>query len=221
MFICRFCTKTYKRKGCYEKHEIVCEHRSHSSASARVTTLSHQELCELLVISVKRINDLENKVSALQNTSRANQQNICLELLSKQINPKHTYHHYFHTLLITVDDLEYIWRGDFIKGVNDILSRFMSSSTPSLPIASFTNKQNTLYVYDGNDWKIADVTHMTRIIQILQDKLLRLFNQWTKTNTLEQQSNYGEYTRQVLGLNNTPSEVQSRVKKHLYHLLKS
>jgi len=215
---CIYCGKSYKTRLNLEKHLILCEitHKSKRQISASngdtyddddvddsmSQNISSKKLYQIVMQLALKCNRLENKVADLSKyvtkkiqkidvidylnnkTTSTNSSSTTRPLLFENI-----------TEIITVEqsDIEFLFHNSFMETVNLILSRSIykenGNSECTLPIASFTQKANIIYVYTKNQeqnqnpsWSIVTREKFIRFLNIIQFKISKALSEWRKIN---------------------------------------
>ena len=211
---CIYCGKSYKTKLNLDKHLILCEitHKSKRSSSDSNlddddNDLIHKEvsskkLYEIVMHLALKCNRLEHKVADL--SKYVSKQHKKLDIIDHLNNitsatdiPILVFENITELVVVEQSDIEFLFYNSFIDTVNSILSRSIygqQSNNSILPIAAFTQKANTIYVYTKNNnqttssshsqhWSIVSRESFIRFLNILQFKISKALSEWRKKNT--------------------------------------
>jgi hypothetical protein len=216
---CIYCGKSYKTKLNLDKHLILCEitHKSKRSSSDSnldnddndllLQTVSSKKLYEIVMHLALKCNRLEHKVSDLSKyVSKQNKKLDIITYLNNITNattsatctniPILVFENITELVLVEQSDIEFLFYNSFIDTVNNILSRsiYGEQTNSILPIAAFTQKTNTIYVYTKNNnnqtpsshsqhWSIVSRESFIRFLNIIQFKISKALSEWRKKNT--------------------------------------
>jgi hypothetical protein len=218
---CIYCGKSYKTKLNLDKHLILCEitHKSKRSSSDSNlddddNDLIHKEvsskkLYEIVMQLALKCNRLEHKVADL--SKHVSKQHKKLDIIDYLNNITHAttsatgtdmpilvFENITELIIVEQSDIEFLFYNSFIDTVNNILSRSIygkQTNNSILPIAAFTQKTNTIYVYTKNNnnqtssssphsqhWSIVSRESFIRFLNIIQFKISKALSEWRKKN---------------------------------------
>jgi hypothetical protein len=214
---CVYCGKSYKKRINLEKHIILCEishdskrSSSHSNNNNDYDTdnliqqnISSKKLYQIVIQLSIKCNRLENKLADLSKyvTKKIQKINI-IDYLNNNTRttnyPTLLFENITEIINVEQSDIEYLFHNSFMDTVNTILSRniYDNNSKNELPIASFKEKKNTIYVYSKNNnddqnnnqtqnptWAIVTRESLIRFLNIIQFKISKAFSEWRKNNS--------------------------------------
>jgi hypothetical protein len=158
---CFYCKKeySYKKKGEYERHIILCELISESNKKKydeedEEDVPSNVELYKIikeLSIQNKKLSDKVNLLEKMIQRGTSLKKVDILDRL-KLFNPLETYNEWIRSIEITEEDIESLITDTIPQVISTIISRNIAerSSTDILPIISSDLKKSMIYIYDVN-----------------------------------------------------------------------
>ena len=209
---CIYCGKSYKTRMNLEKHLVLCEitHKPNKQNHNECEMVEVDELLDDSISSKKlyqiviqlsiKCNRLENKLADLSKhvTKKIKKMDIIdyLNNATRATNlPTLLFENITEIINVEQSDIEYLFHNSFMDTVNTILSRniYDNNSKNELPIASFKEKKNTIYVYTKNNnnnnqtqnptWSIVTRENFIRFLNIIQFKISKAFSEWRKNNS--------------------------------------
>jgi hypothetical protein len=193
-FQCKYCFQKWQKRENMEKHAIMCGfwHRSskiHEDDYDTTPTVS--ELFKVVKEFAYKCEKLQKRVDQLENRNNTRQKKQILDYLQERPAPISAID-LFRTFTITREHLEIVFEDDLTAGIKACIKSHIQKH-PSFPICAFTQKTNTLYVYDivsMNDtsesgaikWHIITTVELDKLISILSFKFLQAFVVWKKEN---------------------------------------
>ena len=159
-FGCIYCGKNYKTKINLQKHQVLCETLSRAKKNKNVnkeeelpTPTAKQMYKIILDLSIK-CNHLEEKVEQMQKwtiNQKRKKINI-LDWLNENQNPSQSLETWIPTIQIQEKETELILHHSFMYVLGEIGDRILQTEDSVLPLFAFTQKPNTLYVFQENQW---------------------------------------------------------------------
>jgi len=128
-------------------------------------------------------------------------------------------------LVIGEDQLEKIFKYDYVDGIFNIICDYINIKGSLLPIKCFNTKENVLYIFDGELWLIMDDVYLRRFIKSFDKKILTRFVEWKKIaeKTIDTEifgEIYIQNMKKVIGGNYEKKNPASMIKNRLYKHLK-
>ena len=211
-------------------HKSNDERRQELEEHADTPTLRklYELVLELAHENAKLKKQVHKLTSIIQSTQR---KRLCVnDWLNENSRSEQTFNSYYTSLTFTEKHLELIFKHDYIVGMLRILEDvFPTDTLAQLPIRSFKQKQNTLYIYTNErKWETINADQFKSFLNFMFKSIKGLFNIWVNDN--ENQINnmnsdfstkYIEYSRKVLGGKFTSEQITSRIKTGLFKHLKT
>ena len=194
-FQCKYCFQKWKKKETMEKHAIMCGFWHKSSQIQEDdydSTPTVSELYKLLKEFAYKCDKLQLRVDKLENRQNVRQRKQLMEYLL-DVSPPITAIEFVRTFTITQEHLDTVFDVDLTAGMKSALKSNINPQSTKLPIRAFSQKLNTLYIYNTPDsedhllskkppqWSIMTNAELDRIISILSFKFLQAFMLWKKT----------------------------------------
>jgi len=195
---CTYCYRAYKKKDNYDKHVQCCEffyrsRREHADIAYEPIP-TQRELYQLVKELAYKCDKLQKKIDKLESTSTNKQRKQITEYLQDQI-PQMTAFQWAHQIEISQQHLETIFENSLIEGIAQSI-RDHIHIVSLLPFCAFSQKQNTIYIYNTNSddqdattppqWHTMSNKELDKIISIISHKIMRAFLEW-------QQKHYQQY----------------------------
>jgi len=209
---CIYCGKSYKTRMNLEKHLILCEithqtkkqhHNDYEMDDSLDDSISSKKLYQIVMQLSLKCNRLENKIADLSKYVTKKKQKIdiieYLNNITRSTNcPTLLFENITEIITVEQSDIEFLFHNSFVDTVNQILSRSIydnNGQSEMIPIASFKEKKNTIYVYSKNNhnqqnnnqsqnpsWSIVTRENFIRFLNIVQFKISKAFSEWRKKN---------------------------------------
>ena len=154
---CKYCNKYFHFKDLYDQHEITCEfmfrtRRQKDREDDYIEKLpSAQEQFKLIQYLTLKVNRLETDIARLKINAGTRKRRLVLDLLNNPTNPKPSllFENWYKQTNVTYIDLDSVFNGDITNGMMSTLQRQISQNR-NLPICSFKQKANSIYIWTSN-----------------------------------------------------------------------
>ena len=214
-YICEYCSKRYVRLNAFRHHTLICRLSKRDSKSyqervdkdALLVVPSQQQLYQLIIDLNSKYERLQSDYHELKRYVDNRRRKIdILEWLNDNcsISENVTASELFLNISLNDHDVERVFELDYVKGVADIIVRFISDRYPDskseCPLRGFMQKDGVLYVYEvetvtsedlttgedtstGEDastrkWQIMSNDLFERFIRVINHRLMILFRDW-------------------------------------------
>ena len=173
----------------------------------------------------KYVNITKNKINILDYLNENFKQeylNVGIGLSGNNINK------FLEELIIDIDMLNKIFKFDYVDGIFNILIEYIEKTRVKdllIPIKCFNNKENILYIFDGEKWIVMDDIYLRKFIKSFDKKLLVQFLQWKiyAEKTIDSET-FGEVyinnMKKVIGGNFEKKNKELMIKNKLFKYLK-
>ena len=111
------------------------------------------------------------------------------ELVLQRLSAPLPLYEWAQSLKISDNILDTVFKKDLTEGIKEVISDNMGEhkkSRPLIPLASFTQKANTLYVYNEQEnqivWTTSTNENVEKIVFIISQAILRKFVIWMEEN---------------------------------------
>jgi uncharacterized protein YeeX (DUF496 family) len=149
---------------------------------------------QIIIELANKCNKLENKVNELNKFMTKKIKKIdVLEYLNNDLQkPNISFDNITEIIKVNEQDIEYLFNNSYLETMNNILSRSIyNPDINSLPIMTFIQKHNYIYIYDKTNtqtqenilcWQSISREKLIRFLNIIQFKISKAFSEWRKTN---------------------------------------
>ena len=195
-YICEYCSKRYVRRNAFQHHILICRlskqdtknYQARVEKDALLTVPTQQQLYTLIIDLNTKYERLQSDYHELKRYVDNRRRKIdILEWLNENcsINENVTASGLFLNISLLDQDIEHVFELDYVKGVADIIIRFISDRYPDskaeCPLRGFMQKDGVLYVFEGVTTSQEEVTMNevieTRKWQIMTNDLFERFIQ--------------------------------------------
>jgi len=189
---CVYCGKSYKKKTNLDKHIILCELLNKSKKSLVIEEEDHeipsqQKLYQMLLELGGKFNKLEEKVDELNKWVIKKKKKInVIDWLNTNITPEIKFDNLIEKIIITKDDVKYLFENSFADTLNQIFSRnIYNLSESEYPIFAFVQKSNIFYIYANDDdgWGELSKENLIKFLNKVHMKLFRIYSEYKKENS--------------------------------------
>ena len=215
---CVLCKKEYKLKSNYTKHTLFCEtinktqyERICENDTDKMPTM--REMYSILLEVTAKYSQLEKKMEEMMKWTEIKKRKLnVIEWLNETNLSTISFNEWSSSnILITRKHLDIMFKHDYIHGCIEIIKDLLSSTDLNkLPLKSFNQKENTLFIAtpntsnceeEGNDndndndndknkesssdikWEIMSDKMFIEFISKISKQLLTEFIKWQKENT--------------------------------------
>ena len=204
---CVYCGNHYKKKITLDKHLVLCE-ITHSKTvnndddEHMYENIPTKNLCKIVMQLAMKCNRLENKVADLSKyvTKKIQKIDILdhLNNITKTTNqPALIFENITGLVNVEDCDIEFLFYNSYMETLHHILSKSIykqcENSEDLLPIKSYTQKRNIIYVYTNEEtqtnqststrsWNIVSKDKFVRFLNSIQLKILKALSEWRKKN---------------------------------------
>lgn len=188
---CIHCGKSYKKKTNLEKHINLCELLNKSKKSFILEDEqeipSQRKIYEILLELGSKFNRMEEKVDELNKWVIKKKRKInMIEWLNTNITPEIKFDNLIEKIIITDDDVKYLFENSFADTLNHIFSRSIYNLSESeYPIFAFVQKSNIFYIYENQEagWIELSRENLIKFLNKVHMKLFRIFRQYKIDNS--------------------------------------
>ena len=189
---------------------------------------SVEKLSEIVIELIKTNNKLRSDVKELKRWVQVKKKKIVvIDWLNENLKPNIDYKKFISELIITRKHLEYIFKTNYVEGIQEILQNHISNyEENNIPFKSFDQKDNTVYVYNTNQkWELLSPTDFNTVISTISKGILAEFKKWQDENehqlyTEDFSVTYIQNVKKVMGGDIPIEKLRNKIHKNLYKLLK-
>jgi hypothetical protein len=228
---CRWCNRDFTHKPQYSEHIISCKFLK-ERAKERNTVLdltdddipNNRMLYELVKHLAQKCDTLEKKVEKLQTAARRDKRKIdIIQYLCANHKQETTYKKWQKSLEIKKEHLDATIDRNIISGVCSVIQDCLPN-LHNLPIAAFSHKHNTFYMYESQTWTMMTEDAVNSLFDTISNKISRAYNKWEanmpEDNTEENENKKNYYKSKILGLSICDDTKYRRFTNWLFNHLK-
>jgi hypothetical protein len=190
---CIYCGKSYKKKINLDKHVLLCELLTRSKKGLVIDNdedeeedISQRKMYRILLELGMKFNRLEERFDELNKWVIKKKKKInVIEWLNVNIIPDIKFDNLIEKIIITQDDVKYLFDNSFADTLNQIFSRnIYNLSENEYPIFAFVQKSNIFYIYDNEPAKWVELSreNLMKFLNRVHMKLLRVYSEYKKEN---------------------------------------
>lgn len=185
-FQCIYCNKNYKRKTCYNNHINICRLLSNNDEfkidlEERENTPCTKDLYKIISELTKEVYKIKKELNKFKRQVNYQKKKISvIDYLNTNYKPNISYEEWKKNIIITQDDLNYIFKYGCIKGIISLLKNnfVINYSSKILPIISTNHTLNNLYIYSNNCWILMSQEQFKNLLKIINKKIFYEFKKW-------------------------------------------
>lgn len=247
-YICEYCSKRYVRLNAFQHHILICRlskqdtknYQARVEKDALLTVPTQQQLYTLIIDLNTKYERLQSDYHELKRYVDNRRRKIdILEWLNENcsITENVTASGLFLNISLLDQDIERVFELDYVKGVADIIIRFISDRYPDskavCPLRGFMQKDGVLYVYDATmneeietrKWQIMTNDLFERFIRVINHRLMILFRDWhrARQSTMDEDrfsEMYIKHLKTVTGGNFKDAEKTGRIRNLVYRSIR-
>jgi hypothetical protein len=221
---CSICNKEYHNDNLFDKHKLICSitHDQHNEDKLGVKNLS-KIVCYLVKANMK----LEEEVNELKKWANTKKKKFAvIEWLNENYEPKMNLEVWIDTIIVTREHLNHLFKNNYNDGVVNILKEYLPLNEENfIPLKSFDQKDNTIFVYKGSKWDVYAHGDFEKLISGISKKLLNEFKVWQDENedklyTDEFSALYLQNVKKIMGGNYSVEQQNNAIHRSLYKYLK-
>lgn len=190
---CVYCGKSYKKRINLDRHVSLCELLNKSKKSIfnedeEDDIPSQKKQYKMLLELANKVNKIEEKLEEVNKwvVKRKKKINV-VDYLNSNIKPQIRFENLTERIIITQDDIVYLFDHSFLETLNHIFSRNiynLSENPEEYPIFAFVQKTNIFYIYENeeNKWMELNRERLIRFLDKVYMKLHRVYMEYKKIN---------------------------------------
>ncbi len=243
---CENCGKEYKRKINYDKHFVLCEiiyraktrNKKIDKETEEINSVlpSQKQMYEMLLELALKYNKLEEKMELMSKWVDKTKKKInILDWLNNGSNlkPEIAFDNLSDNIIILDTDLDILFNSNFYDMLNEVFIRnIYNKNENEIPIFSFIQKINTIYVYtkDTNSeefvWIELSRDKLIYFLNKVHFKIVKSLIEWNKKNidkinSSEQMAEmYTKAKIKLMGTDFKHEQTLSKIKLSIYNKIK-
>ena len=233
---CPHCLRTYQRKVYFDRHVGLCQmlsktkHERLMEVEEQADTPTLRDLYAAVMGLTEKYSQLEKKYTELSKYASIKKQKLnIVDWLNVNFgNQAIDYSLWFKSIDIQQEELEVLFKTDYVGGVMALLQQLLPLDDEKRPIRAFTTKDGVFYLYNQaeNCWELADADTFQKLMFSIDKQFMAAFVQWQNENKHRMQQCefsdiYIQNVKKIMGGHNTREQLYSRIKKELYTYLRA
>jgi hypothetical protein len=189
IYKCNFCNRQYKNSQPFTRHTNICKFIHISSKERNITTEyieknpSLEDIYKLVVNLCIENTNLKQRIEKLENTNFINKKKTIEDYLSMIPKDIISFSNWVNELVISDENLKVLFSSNLIECLKNVLeSSFSIINIDKLPLRAFSQKQNTIYIFDENKWETIETSHFANFISVLSHRIFKKYLEWKKIN---------------------------------------
>ena len=232
---CVHCGKSYKKKTNLDKHVVLCELLSKTKKGLVIEDdddiPSQRKIYNILLELGMKFNKLEEKVDELNKwvVKKKKKVNV-IDWLNTNITPEIKFDSLIEKIIITQDDVKYLFENSFADTLNHIFSRnIYNLSESEYPIFAFVQKNNIFYIYEDEDvgWIELSREKLIKFLNRVHMKLFRVYSEYKKQNSekIENDESFSilcdKTSVKLLNIDFRQETVLGKIRSNMYGRMKT
>lgn len=185
---CTSCNTCWQTKQTYELHISMCKiiHTANREKAIdndykQLTLPTKEEMFHYILHLTNKYEKLEEKVNKIHKITTSLRRKNIDEYLSTLKPPKINYFEWFKKIEITYQHLDYLFENDLKSCIKYILEGVMKERD-EIPLYAFSQKPNTLYLYDNTVWRAMTTDEMNKFVSIISHRISKKYTAWVSEN---------------------------------------
>ncbi len=241
---CEYCSYIFTKKENYVKHKTSGKcilgfidktaNVNNTNIPDCGNIISNKELMNTIRNLAIRVAKLEKDNASLKNTLQIRQKKQIIELLNTpKFVPNMLFSEWSTTIPVNQTILLTVFEYDLTEGIKtSILSVIVSAELQKLPIQAFSQKPNTIYIYNNKttneskqEWMIMKNEVLEKAVSSISRNFLKEFLKWQAINKEKIDSNDNlkdvelQYMMKINGNKVSNEKRTAEIKKWLYSKL--
>lgn len=232
-FACQHCGREYSRKYYFTRHEAACGILSKTTKERSLDeeelndTPTVRQLYDIILDLVAKNGKMEKELASVKQWTETRKRSLnVVDWLNDNWAEGQTYERWFEALVLTADDLDLVFKYDFVVGLIHIMQRLLSlDEEGKLPIKAFEQKDNTLFIRTVEGWKVMSHQGFEQLTGRLSKLIIEQLVKWQdiNKNRLDDERfavEYAEKVQKAIGGSYTKEQYIPRLRRGLYKHLR-
>lgn len=224
LYCCRYCGKEFKYVKRRDIHEESCSEMAKTARNDyddKSKALTMHDLFSVILELKQEVKELREELKTKGGVASRRPVEI-IEWLNEQPKPSKSLKDYFNDTVVCENaDLQTLFQRNFVEAVTEIMHKYIIDQDQT-SIRAFTQKDQILYHFNGNNWQVINNEEWECIIGIFVSKLAAAFSLWLEANITDlgnsnQQDDWLEKTKKIH--DSSPTRFSS-IKKRIYNYIK-
>lgn len=229
IYKCNCCDRQYKNSAPFSRHIAVCKFIQLSSKERTLTTEyieknpSIEDIYRLVVNLCVENNKLKQRVQSLEQNNFISKKKTIEDYLCMIPKDLISYSEWVNQLVVSDENLQVLFSSNIIECIKSVLeTSFLIINIEKAPLRAFTQKQNTIYIFENDEWKPIQTPEFANLVSILSHRVLKKYLEWKKINQEVIESNEKlqemniQYMQKASGFGKSSEQRCSEVKKWIF-----
>jgi len=200
---CEFCMTDKKTKRAYNSHIAICKFIHHSSKEKPENDFSDKQpsSSEIFAILMKICEENERLKKRVENLEKNNiiiKRKSIDEYLAANTTHIVPYSTWMKNIRISENNLNLLFSTNLVECLKKVLEEHIEeTTTEKLPLKTFTQKPNTIYIFDNEKWRVQTSEEFKQLVSVLSHRVLRKYLDWKIENETETENEPSEKTREL------------------------
>ena len=232
---CIHCGKSYKKNSNLEKHINLCELLNKSKKKMVIEDdeeiPSQQKIYQILLELGSKFNRIEQKVDELNKWVVRKKKKInVIDWLNTNMTPEIKFENLIEKIIMTDDDIKYLFENSFIDTLNHIFSRnIYNLSESEYPIFAFVQKQSMFYIYENEQagWIELSRENLIKFLNKVHMKLFRVFRQYKMDNNdrIQEDEKFSilcdKNCKKIMDIDFSQETILGKIKSNMFSRMKT
>ena len=239
---CNYCNKIYVRKHAYNNHIIKCKfYKSREvfidneniellNKNNTLINLSNSTIYKILIDLTNKYEKLQNDYNEIKKLVETNKKKVdIITYLNNNFNfDSYDFHDFINSITIKMEDLEIIFKKDYVDGIVSILLNKINELENNVPLKGFNTKEGILYLYckSSKSWIQMSNEELNKTIKFFSKNILNQFSIWeSETKKTMRPDDFSEIyilnMKKILGGNFNTNNLNNLLKNRLYKNIKT
>ena len=186
---CDCCNREYKDRTAYTRHVSLCKF-IHISAKEKTFITEYieknptiEDIYKLVANLCVENTKLKERVERLEHNNFMNRKKSIEDYLTMIPKDIISYSNWMNELIVTDENLQLLFSSNLIECIKSILeSYFLLTHIEKVPLRAFSQKQNTIYIFEENKWRPISSTEITHLVSVISHRILKKYLEWKKIN---------------------------------------
>ena len=186
---CNYCDRQYKNSMPFTRHIAVCKFIQYSSKERTLTTEymdknpSIEDVYKLVVNLCVENSKLKQRIEILERNHYISKKKTIDDYLCMIPKDMIYYSQWIHQLVVDDENLKVLFSSNIIECIKSMLeTSFLITNTEKIPLRAFTQRPNTIYIFENDIWKPIQHCEFSNFISILSHRILKKYLEWKKSN---------------------------------------
>lgn len=189
IYKCKYCERQYKNSQPYTRHIAVCKFIQISSKERTLTTEyieknpSIESIYNIVINLCVENNKLKNRIEILERNHYINKKKTIQDYLSFIPRDIIYYSLWVNQLTVSDEHLQVLFSSNIVECMKSVLeTSFLLINIEKTPLRAFTQKPQTLYIFENDVWKPIQHYEFNNFISVLSHRILKKYLEWKKMN---------------------------------------